>query len=158
VPNAWLGIGTNMDDRAANMTRALREIGRAGRVLAVSRIYASAPVGYVEQDTFWNAAVHLSTSLPPRELLLRLKEIEAAMGRTPTFTNGPRLIDIDILFYDSVVLDEGGLQIPHPRALERAFVLRPLVEVAPELVDPVSGRRIMDVVPDVADQVAEPIA
>jgi 2-amino-4-hydroxy-6-hydroxymethyldihydropteridine diphosphokinase len=158
VSIAYLGIGTNIGERSANMERALREISRVARITDVSRTYESAPVGHADQPAFHNAAVRVSTSLTALELLRRLKDAEARMGRTPTFTNGPRLIDIDILFFDDAVIDEGVLQIPHPRALQRAFVLRPLLEIAPDLVDPRSGRAIADALGDVADQLAEPIA
>jgi 2-amino-4-hydroxy-6-hydroxymethyldihydropteridine diphosphokinase len=157
VATAYLGLGTNIGDRGANLSRAVREIGRVARVLETSRVYESAPIGYAEQDVFWNMAARVSTSLPARELIVGLKRIEARMGRTPTFANGPRLIDIDILFYDDVIVDEAGLTIPHPRAMERAFVLKPLLELNPDLIEPKSGRRIQDFLPGVATQHADPL-
>ena len=152
MATVYLGLGTNIGDRNNNLTRALREISRSARVRDVSHVYESAPVGYADQDTFWNIAVRASTSLPPRELLVKLKEIEARMGRTPTFANGPRLIDIDILFYGDTVMSDGALTIPHPRAVQRAFVLRPLAEIATDLTEPTSRRRITEFLADVADQ------
>jgi 2-amino-4-hydroxy-6-hydroxymethyldihydropteridine diphosphokinase len=157
VPIVHLGIGTNLDDRHANIDRALRAISHLARITRVSRIYESAPVGFAEQPPFWNLVVRASTALPPAELLTRLKEIERSMGRVPTFRNGPRLIDIDILFYDDMIVDDGSLSIPHPRAHERAFVLRPLYEVAPGLVDPRTGALVADGLSAVAEQEASPI-
>jgi 2-amino-4-hydroxy-6-hydroxymethyldihydropteridine diphosphokinase len=154
---AYLGLGTNIGDRSANLQRALQEMSRAARIFAVSRVYESAPVGYAEQDVFWNLVARVSTSLAPAELLVRLKAIESSMGRVATFRNGPRLIDIDILFYDDLVVDDDGVAIPHPRALERAFVLRPLLEVGAELVDPRSARPVASFLPGVEGQVAFPV-
>lgn len=151
---AYLGIGTNIGDRGANISRALREISRASRVLAVSRVYQTAPIGYADQPAFWNLAVKVSTSLPARDLLLRLKDAERLMGRTVTFANGPRVIDIDVLFYDDLVVDDGVLVVPHPRVMERAFVLRPLVEIASLLVHPGTGGLVFEGLGEVADQVA----
>lgn len=150
----YLGLGSNIGDRSANVSVALREISRVGRIFAVSRVYESAPVGHAEQEVFWNLVVRVSTSLGPLELLVRLKAIESAMGRVATFANGPRLIDIDILFYNDIVLNDGEVVIPHPRALERAFVLRPLLEVCPALVDPRSSRPVSSFLDAVAAQEA----
>jgi 2-amino-4-hydroxy-6-hydroxymethyldihydropteridine diphosphokinase len=157
VAVAYLGLGTNIGDRGANLRRAVREIGRCARVFATSRVYATAPVGYAEQEPFWNMVVRVSTALAPRDLIAALKNIETRMGRVATFINGPRLIDIDILLYDDITVDDGDLVIPHPRAMNRAFVLRPLAELSPDLVEPKSGRRIRDFLDDVATQVAEPL-
>ena len=98
MPVAYLGIGTNLDDRRANIDRALRAVSRVASITRTSPIYESAPVGYADQPPFWNLVVRASTGLPPAELMIRLKEIERDMGRGPTFRNGPRLIEIDILF------------------------------------------------------------
>lgn len=154
MPAAYLGIGTNVGDHAANVAHSLSHISRVGRIYETSPIYATAPVGHIEQAAFWNLVVRVSTALPPEELLLRLKEIEQRMGRVATFRNGPRLIDIDIVLYGDVVMD-GAVQIPHPRFMQRAFVLRPLADIAPDLVDPRTGRRIVDALADVADQHVE---
>jgi 7,8-dihydro-6-hydroxymethylpterin-pyrophosphokinase len=99
----------------------------------------------------------VSTALPPVELLHRLKESEQRMGRTPTFRNGPRLIDVDILFYDDIILSTDALVIPHPRALERAFVLRPLLDIAPGMIDPRTARPLADSLDAVAMQAAAPV-
>jgi len=141
---AWLGLGTNVGDRRANLRGALGGTGALGHVAALSTVYESDPVGFAEQPVFWNMAVRLRTEIPPRPLLMALKEVERAVGRRPTFPNGPRVIDLDLLLYDQRVIHD-GLEIPHPRMLERAFVLRPLVELDPALTHPVTGARLVDV-------------
>ena len=139
---AYLGLGTNLGDRAANIAGALRRMADFGTVAAVSSLYETEPWGIAEQPKFLNAACLLMTALPPHDLLVALKHIEQAMGRTPTVRNGPRLIDIDILFYDDVILATPGLTIPHARLHERSFVLRPLLEIAPDVVHPVLKRTV----------------
>ena len=109
-------------------------------VQALSSVYETEPVGYADQPAFWNMAVRICTGLSPQELLARLIGIEQGMGRQRSFRNAPRIIDLDILLYDDVVQDDPGLQLPHPRMTERAFVLRPLTELAPSLRDPRTGR------------------
>jgi 2-amino-4-hydroxy-6-hydroxymethyldihydropteridine diphosphokinase len=108
-------------------------------VRATSSVYETDPVGYAEQPRFWNMVALVATKLSPEELLQHLLEIERRMGRARSFRNAPRIIDLDILLFDDVVLDVPGLSLPHPRMTERGFVLRPLVELAPDLTDPVSG-------------------
>lgn len=144
MAEAYLGLGSNLGDRGANLRRALAGAGALGTVTALSTVYESEPVGYTDQPPFWNMAARLRTEVPPRPLLAALKEVERAVGREPTFPGGPRVIDIDLLLYDEEHVRE-GLEVPHPRMLERAFVLRPLVELDPDLVHPVSGARLADV-------------
>ena len=136
VVTAYLGLGSNVGDRAANLKDALTRIGRIARIQQCSSVYETDPVGYTEQREFWNIAVSISTDLPARQLLNELIAIEVAMGRERTFRNAPRNIDIDILLYDDVVQSSGELEIPHPRMRERAFVLKPLLEIAPTITDP----------------------
>ena len=114
-------------------------------VTAVSSIYQTDPVGYADQPHFWNVVVQIGTSLQPAELLERLLNVEQRMGRTRSFRNAPRVIDLDILLYGDVVLDVTGLKLPHPRMTERAFVLKPLVELDPTLRHPVTGVPFSDV-------------
>ena len=154
MPIVYLGLGTNLDDRRANLDVALRSISRVASISRVSPVYESAPVGYAHQPPFWNLVVRASTALPAADLMIRLKEIERDMGRVPTFRNGPRLIDIDILFYGDAVIEDAHVQVPHPRAHERAFVLRPLADVAPDLIDPRTGQPVANGLRVVADQVA----
>ena len=130
---AYLGLGSNLGDRAAHLEDAISRLNELGRVVARSHMLETAPWGYADQPDFQNMVVALETALTPRELLAAVKRIERQMGRTPTFRNGPRVVDIDILLYDDRRVNEPGLVIPHPRMGERAFVLEPLAEIAPEL-------------------------
>lgn len=136
----YLGLGSNMGDRKVHLVHAITALGNAGRVTAVSGIYETAPQGYVDQPDFLNMVTRLETPLPPDALLDRTVTIERERGRIRTFPNAPRPLDIDILLYGDRVVDEGGLRIPHPRMRERAFVLVPLLELEPGLVDPETGR------------------
>ncbi len=111
---------------------------------AASAVYASEPIGYTEQPEFWNMAVRARTDLAPGALVRRAREIEREMGRAPSFRNGPRLIDIDLLLYDRERVSEPGVEVPHPRLMERAFVLRPLLDLDPALTHPVSGTALAD--------------
>lgn len=128
---AYLALGGNVGERAANIARALDLLGARGiRVRDVSPLYETDPVGYADQPPFLNAACRVETALTPRELLAAVKAVEAEVGRTPTFVSGPREIDLDIILYGDTVLDEPDLVIPHPRMAERAFVLVPLADIA----------------------------
>ncbi len=138
----YLALGTNLGERLQNLRAALDAFEPQIHALAESRVYETEPWGYADQPAFLNMAVRAETDLSPRELLGRLKELEVSLGRIPNFRNGPRLIDLDILFYDDVCLDEPGLVIPHPRLQERAFVLAPLADVAPDLRHPLLDRSI----------------
>jgi len=115
-----------------------------GSISAISSVYRTEPVGYREQPDFWNLVLELETGLGPEELLREALRIEEALGRVRTFRNAPRPIDIDLLFYDDLVLESPHLRLPHPRAMERGFVLFPLAEIAPQLRDPRTGERIVD--------------
>lgn len=142
MPTTYLSLGTNLGNRLANL-RAVLDALRAGAevgILAQSRVYETPAWGYEDQPAFLNMAIKAETDLEPQALLTHLKDLECDLGRTPTFRWGPRLIDIDILFYDNLVLKTPDLVIPHPRLQERAFVLVPLGEIAPELHHPVLGR------------------
>ncbi len=136
---AYLGLGSNLGDRQANLDRALAFLGQRLRVDTVSSIYDSEPVGNVEQPRFLNLVCQVTTNIEPAGLLALAKGIEAKMGRAGA-SGTPRTIDIDILFYGDQVIETPELVIPHPRLAKRAFVLAPLVEIAPDLVHPVSGK------------------
>jgi len=132
-----LGLGSNIGDRRAHIEAALQEIAKIGENLAASDLYETAPVGYLDQPDFLNAACRFTTALTPAELLARIRKVEASRGRQRAIPNGPRTLDIDILLYDDLVIDTPELQIPHPRMHERAFVLVPLAEIARDLTHPV---------------------
>jgi 2-amino-4-hydroxy-6-hydroxymethyldihydropteridine diphosphokinase len=144
VRTVWLGLGTNLGDRAANLGAAIGALDRVVTVDALSSVYETAPFGHADQPLFWNMAVRARTALPPLALLHLLKPLERALGRVPSFPMGPRLIDIDILLYDDVVLDSPELTLPHAGLCERAFVLVPLLELEPSLRDPRTGVRLAD--------------
>jgi 2-amino-4-hydroxy-6-hydroxymethyldihydropteridine diphosphokinase len=142
---AFLGLGTNIGERARNLYEALRRMAAVVHIDATSSVYETEPVGYTDQPKFWNMVVRCATDLPARQLMQELIAIETAMGRQRTFKNAPRIIDIDILVYDEVVVAERDLEIPHPRMHDRAFVLRPLLEIAPDLVDPRTHESYADI-------------
>lgn len=135
----YLALGTNLGDRSANLRAATDALAPDICVLDKSPIYETEPWGYTDQPPFLNMVVRAKTDLSPQDLLGRLKEIESTLGRIPSFRNGPRLIDLDILFYDELVLDTPPLVIPHPQLHKRAFVLVPLATIAPTLVHPLLG-------------------
>lgn len=143
MTDVCIGLGSNVGDKAGNLREALRLLtcSRAAEITlrAVSSLYRTAPVGYLDQDWFLNAAAHAGTQLNPRELLNRLLAIESELGRVRTVPNGPRTIDLDILFWGDLVVNEDDLVIPHPRLHERLFVLEPLAEIAPDLRHPLLG-------------------
>ncbi|HTK08890.1 MAG TPA: 2-amino-4-hydroxy-6-hydroxymethyldihydropteridine diphosphokinase [Ktedonobacteraceae bacterium] len=132
----YLALGTNIGDRQDNLQKALQALNPAVTIWAISSIYETEPVGYLEQPHFLNLVCAGETSLSPGDLLRFVKGIESALGRVPTFRNAPRPIDIDILLYADLQMQEETLTIPHPRMLERSFVLVPLAEIAPELIPP----------------------
>jgi 2-amino-4-hydroxy-6-hydroxymethyldihydropteridine diphosphokinase len=137
-----LGLGSNVGNKRSHLRQALGLLESECRVEATSTFYSTEPVGYREQNWFLNCAARVETELGPQELLEIIGGIEAQLGRERTIPNGPRTIDIDILLFDSLVIDSGGLTIPHPRMHERLFVLEPLAEIAAEVVHPVLGLAI----------------
>ena len=140
----YLALGSNLGDRLANLKQAIASLSPQMEVKAKSRVYETPPWGYTEQPMFLNQVVKVSTYLEPELLLKHLKRLEVALGRVPSFQNGPRLIDIDILFYDDRVLNTPSLTIPHPQMNERAFVLMPLNDIAPALAHPAIGKTVSE--------------
>ena len=135
----YLALGSNLGDRFANLLAAIAALPPSIRVLNQSPVYETPPWGLASQPPFLNMTLKGGTQLEPRALLAHLKKLETRLGRQPAVRWGPRLIDLDILFYDELILDTPGLTIPHPHLHERAFVLVPLADLAPELVHPVFG-------------------
>lgn len=149
---AYLGLGTNLGDRKENLRKAIEAIALKLSVCKQSSIYETAAWGYTDQPDFLNQVIEVETGLTPLRLLNFLKRTEVELGRIENFRYGPRLIDIDILFYDDLVKNTSRLQIPHPRIPERAFVLVPLNEIAPSLEHPVLGKTITELLEDVPDK------
>jgi 2-amino-4-hydroxy-6-hydroxymethyldihydropteridine diphosphokinase len=145
MASVYLGLGSNLGDRAANIKKALQLLESQVDLTAVSPFYETEPVGIKDQPWFLNAVCAGQTALTPQALLEFVKGIENEMGRTPTVRFGPRVMDIDILFYEDLVLETPTLQIPHPRLTQRAFVLVPLAQIAPHLVHPRSGLTIQEI-------------
>ena len=135
---AFVGLGANLENPLQQVRRAISELGAIEhtRMLAASFLYRSVPVGYADQPDFINAVAKLQTALSPRELLDALHVIENRHGRRRSIRNAPRTLDLDLLLYGILVVDEDGLTLPHPRMHERAFVLLPLAEIAPEALLP----------------------
>jgi len=138
----YLSLGSNLGDRLANLRTAISSLPPQIMPEVQSSIYETEPWGYSDQPAFLNLVVKADTNLPPLDVLKYLKDIEVVMGRKETFRFGPRLIDLDILFYDDLVIATPDLTIPHPHILERAFVLIPLAEIAPDFSHPDSGKTI----------------
>jgi len=137
-----LSLGSNKGDRLAALRAAKQAVAPYITVLAVSSVYEMEPAYVNDQPLFLNAALLGTTTLDPMGLLYTLKDIEIELGRTPTFHYGPRVIDIDIVFIDDLILHSSALTIPHPFMAERPFVLKPLLEVCPEWVHPQSGQSV----------------
>jgi len=140
----YLALGSNLGDRLANLKEAVASLSPQMDVKAKSHIYETLPWGYEDQPKFLNQAVKVQTYLEPEPLLKHIKRLEIALGRKASFQNGPRSIDIDILFYDEIILNIPELTIPHPRLHERGFVLLPMMDIAPDLVHPLTRKSIRE--------------
>ncbi|MBI4560249.1 MAG: 2-amino-4-hydroxy-6-hydroxymethyldihydropteridine diphosphokinase [Candidatus Hydrogenedentes bacterium] len=146
----YLSLGCNLGDRLANLRRAvaeLRELDRT-RLIAYSSVYETEPVGKTDQPLFLNMAVEIETDLEPLELLNAAKAIEGRMGRVLSERWGPRVMDVDIILWGSLTLESEGLIVPHPEFRKRAFVLVPLAEIAPNAVDPLTGKTVAELAAD----------
>lgn len=136
MPIAFIGIGSNLGDRIKNCSDAICEISNISHIKSISSIYETEPVGIEDQPDFINCVIKIETDLIPTDLLTKLLGIEKDLGRERSVIGGPRIIDLDILFYDDRVFEYGNLIIPHPRAHLRRFVLEPLNEIDPDLIHP----------------------
>ncbi|MGD0856072.1 MAG: 2-amino-4-hydroxy-6-hydroxymethyldihydropteridine diphosphokinase [Dehalococcoidia bacterium] len=136
MTEVFIGFGSNMGDRQAYLNSAVGLLAQECEIIQVSSIFETEPEGFTDQPDFLNCVVKGETGLRPRELLDELKSIEKTMGRKPSFRNAPRPIDLDIIFYGDEIVKEAGLEIPHPRLQERAFVLVPMAQIAPQFTHP----------------------
>ena len=137
----YLALGSNIEPRK-NIKLALKELGKIGRDISVSKFIKTKPEGYLNQADFLNGAVKFQTKLTPEDLLKALKNIEKVLKRNTPFRNGPRTIDIDIIFYGNLILKTDNLIIPHPRADKRFFVLKPLSGIAPCKIHPALKKQV----------------
>ena len=148
---AAIGLGSNVGDRLGALRRALSLLKRKGvEILRKSDVFETPPVGLTEQPRFLNACVLVKTSMDPQLLLAQLKEIEVAVGRQDRGPWGPREIDLDILYIDDLAIRDGELEIPHPRMHERAFVLLPLSQIAPNWRHPILGKTVEELLTEVS--------
>lgn len=146
----YLGLGSNIGDRLQNLQAAINALEPEVHPVECSPVYETPPWGYLDQPNFLNQVVMAETELSPGELLRYLKEIEKDLGRQDSFLNGPRKIDLDIIFFDDAVIDSPPITIPHPRMDDRGFVLLPLADLAPEFKHPVLDLSVQDMLAQVA--------
>ena len=144
VEIAYLGIGSNLEDRSHNLLRAIKLISHHATVKGISSVYETRPWGYSNQPYFLNIVCCLETNITAIDLLTITQCIEKTIGRTSTFLYGPRLIDIDILIYGDQIVETDHLKIPHPHINKRAFVLTPFAEIAPSLIHPITRKSMSE--------------
>jgi 2-amino-4-hydroxy-6-hydroxymethyldihydropteridine diphosphokinase len=147
-----LALGSNVGDREASMRGAIKALSPYVQVTAISPVYETAAAYVADQPAFLNAAIIGTTKLDPLPLLWTVKDIENEIGRIPTFRFGPRVIDIDIIFYGDLLLKSPELTIPHASMTEREFVLRPLNHIAPNMQHPLTGRSVADMLARLPEQ------
>lgn len=142
MEDVFLGIGSNLGDREENLAQARDSIESFAQIEAVSPVYETDAWGFEDQPAFLNQVIHIKTSLSSQALLKRIKRIEKDLGRKKSFRWGPRLIDIDILFFADYIIESASLTIPHKELHKRAFVLVPLADIAPDFVHPVFNQTV----------------
>lgn len=155
---AIISVGSNLGDALANCRFGIAELGthRDITLTAVSPFYRTAPVDFTEQDWFVNAALRIATSLAPLDLLAAAHAVQTAAGQGPKAVRfGPRILDLDLIFYDALILKHPELELPHPRMHKRRFVLQPICDIDPLLVHPVLGRRVRDLLASLEDDQQE---
>ena len=153
MKTVYIGLGSNLGDRAENLRAARQRIEESGlRIRRASSLYETEPREMLEQPWFLNQVIEAETTLFPRQLLARLLRIEREMGRRRTAPNSPRTIDLDVLLFGNAVVHAPGLEIPHPRMTDRRFVLDPLSEIAPDLHIPRGRRTVRELLAGVMDQ------
>ncbi len=138
----YIALGSNLGDRKDNLQKAMEAISEFAQIEQKSTIIETEPEGYKEQNFFLNMVITIQTNLTASELIEKLQEVEKKMGRVRKIKNGPRTIDLDILFYNKEAIKTPNLEIPHPRMHKRAFVLNPMNELAPELIHPILKKSI----------------
>lgn len=142
MANVLIGIGSNIGERKENIGKAISLLKEKCRILKMSPLYETEPIGYRYQEWFLNCAIKVKTSLKPQELLDFLQSIEKRLGRVRTIKNGPRTVDLDMLFYGKKIINESNLIVPHPRLHKRLFVLKPLKDICPDFVHPILKKNI----------------
>ena len=148
MPQVFLGLGSNMGEKERNIRKALALIAKFCRIQKKSHMYLTEPIGNIKQQWFLNCVVEIQTEIEPHDLLALLKSIEQKLGRITTIENGPRSIDIDILFYGNEIIDSRNLTIPHPLIQDRLFVLQPLMDIDPGFLHPVLKKTIKELYAD----------
>lgn len=149
---AYIALGSNLGDREKYLRKAVKEITKENEILAYSSLYETEPVGYENQGWFLNAVIKIETSFSAEQLLQSLLTIEKKLERTRIIKNGPRTIDLDMLFYDSEIIQVDDLEIPHPRLQDRSFVLIPLNEIAAQFIHPRLQKTVSNILSELQDQ------
>jgi 2-amino-4-hydroxy-6-hydroxymethyldihydropteridine diphosphokinase len=151
----FLALGSNLGDREANLRMAVRRLGEHGvDVTRSASVYTTEPKEILDQPWFLNTVIEVETSLDPDALMRLCLEIESAAGRERAEPNGPRTLDVDVILAGETVIDSDGITVPHPRYADRRFVVEPLVEIAPDQVDPVLGKTVQEILEDLGDEAA----